>query len=240
MARPSELTRLIRELQAQGYSTRNIARAVRLALEPDKISTRRARDAALREAATAASAALGQGEPERAAARRRLRKIERDVAKEGTGGLGTALKKTAQPKKRRQKPMRELSPAYRARMQRGRKQGKTRAQARGHKPREHVTKKTTGTPSNVSRVLRQIATRRGPISIRWERASLMVSPPHIVRNRTIDTMLPEEALTPVRGLMAQGSDDAAIVRALWDATMDYWPLEGAELVSYGTVQIGQE
>jgi hypothetical protein len=198
-----------------------------------------ANDTTLRETAVQASATLGQGEPELAAAARRLRKIERSVAKEGKGGLGAALKKTAQPKKRRQKPMRELSPAYRARMQRGRKQGKTRAQARGHRPREHVTKKTTGTPSNVSRVLRQISARRGSISIQWSRASLMVSPPNIVRNRTIRTTLPDGALTMVRELTAQGSEDAAML-ALWDATMDHWPLEGAELVSYGTVQIGRE
>jgi hypothetical protein len=238
MARVSELTRLIRELQAQGLGTRNIARAAVLALKPGA-ATLRARDVMLRETALQASATLGQGEPELAAAARRLRKIERAVAKEGTGGLGTALKKAAQPKKRRQKPMRELSPAYRARMQRGRKQGKTRAQARGHKPREHVTKKTTGTPSNMSRILHRISTQRGPIPIHWERASLIVSAPNVVRNRTIDTTLPEEALTRVRELTAQGLEDAAIL-ALWDATMDHWPLEGAELVSYGTVQIGRE
>jgi hypothetical protein len=186
-----------------------------------------------------ASADLGQSEAEQAAAARRLRKIERSVAKEGKGGLGTALKKTAQPKKSRRKPMRELSPAYRARMQHGRKQGKTRAQARGHKPREHLTKKTTGTPGNMSRVLRQISTRRGSISIQWSRASLIVSAPNIVSGRTIRTTLPNSALTMVRELTARGSEDEATL-ALWDATMDYWPLEGAELVTFGTVQIERE
>jgi hypothetical protein len=236
MARASELTRLIRELQARGYGTRDIARAVRLALEPS--DTLRARDTTLREAAMQASTTLGQGEAERAAARRRFRKIDRRVAKEGSG-LGTALKKDAQPKKPRRKPKRKLSPAYRARIERAEKQGKTRAQARGHKPREHVTKKTTGTPSNVSRVLHRISTQHGPIFIHWSKASLMVSPPNVVRNRTIHTTLPDRALTRVRELTAQGSEEAAILE-LWDATMIYWPLEGAELVSYGTVQIGWE
>jgi len=214
MARISELSRLIQQLQAEGYSTREIARAARLALQPAVVALSRA-DVELREAARGASAELGQAEAQLAAARRRLRKIEREAAK-SRRGLGAALKREARPKRsRRTKPLRKLSPAYRKRIRRGLAAGKTRQEAGGHAP-------------GRSGVLRQLRAARGPIHIRWENVTFIVSPPNEITNRTVQATIPEETLARVR--------ERGTIGALWKATMERY-VPDAELVSYGSVQM---
>lgn len=219
MAKLSSLAALVRELQAEGYDAREIARAVKLALEPSEaVLTRIGRS--LQRAARRAAVSAGLGEQQLAAARRMLRQTERELAAEAEAGrkqqgLGTTLKKMAAPKKRRTKPLRQLSPAYRKRIRKGLAAGKSRREAGGHKgkqARRKAARRRIQLPPQAQDL-------QGRLEFRWDVFVYMDYNGRERERAPFSAILDTDDLAEARNRLAAG-DEEGMARAIEAAALE--------------------